>query len=73
MGGIAAAVGFIAARLAFERLAPQTIGGEYGTLVSAMSIGWAGYAGIAGIVAILAILTSLTSRYTVYRYLKGLE
>ncbi len=73
LGGFAAALGFIVARLAFDRIVPQTIGSEYSTLVSAMSIGWAGYAGIAGIVAFLAVLTALTSRYTVYRYLKGQE
>lgn len=72
-GGVAAAIGFVVARLAFERIAPQTPGSDYGNLVSALSIGWAGYAGIAGIVAFLAVVTALTSRVTVYRYLKGLE
>ena len=72
-GGAAAAIAFIVARLAFERIAPQTLGGEYGALVGALSIGWTGYAGIAGLVAILAILTALTSRYTVHRYLRGLD
>ncbi|MBZ0215760.1 MAG: hypothetical protein K8F25_04335, partial [Fimbriimonadaceae bacterium] len=42
IGGVAAAIAFIVARLAFERIAPQATGNEYGSLVSALSIGWAG-------------------------------
>jgi len=73
IGGVAAVVTFLAARLTFERIAPQTLGGDYNNLVGALSIGWSGYAGIAGIIAILAVLTALTSRFAVYRYLKTID
>ena len=69
-GGLGAAGAFIVARYALEEIAPSNLGGEIGTLIHAISIGWTGFAGIAGIVAFLAIITSLTSRYTVHRYLR---
>lgn len=72
-GGLAACAAFILGGFALGQIAPRSLDGELNTLVQAVSLGWAGFIGIAGIVTLLAVIISLTSRFTVHRYLKGVE
>lgn len=73
IGGVAAAMLFVAARIIAQRISAPATGENLGAMMQSLSIGWAGYAGIAGIVAGLAVLGALASRITVMRYLRKID
>lgn len=72
-GGVLAMVCFLAASLITRDSAGGAAAAQLEAMFGGLSVGLGGYLGALSVVFVIAILTALTSRFTVTRYLAGLD